>query len=136
MNPIFKGIIKQGQFVPDLAAKFKTYLYAREGRRVECVIRPESKFRSDKELNYYWAVIVPIICETSGYDPNSEIEKDMVHEFIKKKFYPKISVFDESIPMRSKNMSTIQIEAMYSSIREWASTFLGCYIPLPNEVDY
>lgn len=130
MNPIFKGVIKHGQFLPDLADKFKTHLCAREGRRMECIIRPESKLRSDKQLNYYWGVIIPILCESTGYD------QDSMHELIKRKFYPKVTMLDESVPIPSKNMTTVQIENRNTAIREWASEFLGCYIPLPREVDY
>jgi hypothetical protein len=130
INPVFRGTIKQGNFIPDNRDKYRNYLCAKEGRVIECVFRPETKFKSDKERGYYWAVIIPILCENTGYGDQT------MHEYIKDMFYPKITVLDKSIPIEGKNMTTIQTEEMHTKIREWASEFLNCYIPLPNEVDY
>jgi len=130
INPVFRGVIKQGNFIPDNRDKYRNYLCAREGRVVECVFRPETKCKSDRERKYYWAVIIPILSEATGYGDQS------MHEYVKEKFYPKFSVLDKIIPIEGKNMTTIQTEEMYSKIREWAWEFLNCYIPKPNEVDY
>ena len=67
INPVFRGVIKQGNFIPDNRDKYRNYLCAREGRVVECVFRPETKFKSDRERKYYWAVIIPILSEATGY---------------------------------------------------------------------
>jgi len=130
INPIFRGIIKQGKFIADNQQRFMTFLYSKEGKVVECIIRPETKLRSRRQLNYYWGVVIPILCESTGYD------RDSMHEVIKGKFYPKVEILETIVPIRSSKMTTIQIEERNNAIREWASEFLDCYIPLPNEVDY
>ncbi len=130
INPIFKGTIKQGRFVPDDPRKFSQFLCAREGKTVECVIRPESKVRSVKQNNYYWGVIIPIIAESTGYD------EDSTHEALKEKFNPRETIFGVDKPISTTKMTTIQTEERNTKIREWASGFLGCYVPKPNEVTY
>ena len=34
------------------------------------------------------------------------------------------------------DLSTIKMEDYLMHIRVWASQFLGCFVPLPNEVEY
>lgn len=85
--------------------------------------------RSVKQNNYYRGVIVPIIAEATGYD------EDSVHEALKEKFNPREVVFGVDKPISTTKMTTIQTEERNTKIREWASEFLHCYIPLPNEYD-
>ena len=138
INPVFRGVIKQGNFIPDNRDKYRNYLCAREEQIIECVFRPETKFKSDRERKYYWAVIIPILSEATGYreGEDGKYSEQTMHQYIKEMFYPKVNVFGKEVPIEGKNMTTIQTEEMYSKIREWAWEFLGCYIPKPNEVDY
>lgn len=138
LRPVFKGVVKNGAFVPENKDKFRSFLCAREGKVLECVFRPETKLKSDSQRRYYWAVIIPILCEATGYGdfPNTALHPGQMHNYIKEMFYPKINILGREVPVEGKSMTTIETEEMYTRIREWAFEFLNCYIPLPNEVEY
>lgn len=125
------GKVKDGKFKPDLPQDFKKAFYMLEGLDTEVTVDKKQKIRSNPENRYYRGVVVPLIAETIG-----EYDEDEVHEMLKIKFLP---IEKEGFPNSCKStttLTTVEFEEYLSKIRMWASEFLNCYIPLPNEVDY
>ena len=126
------GKVVKGKFKPDNLKDFKFAFYTHEGQEVEVTVDKKQKERSNNQNSYYWGVVLALICETIG-----EQDADKVHESMRRKFLP--IHYDNLLPDGSKSttkLTTVEMEEYLSKIRQWASEFLNCYIPLPNEVDY
>lgn len=86
------------------------------------------KKRTSPENRYYHGCIVEILANHTGFT------KEEMHEALKFKF---LGEDDMITGLRkvysSKKLTTVQFEEYCSKIRAWASEYLGCYIPLPNE---
>lgn len=85
-------------------------------------------YRSDKQNSYYWAVIVTTLANNFGYSPEE------MHDALKLQF---LRVVEPGKPDRTRStaeLSTIEAEEYYETIRAWALTEYGINIPLPNEV--
>jgi hypothetical protein len=93
--------------------------------------------RSLEQNRWYWAVIVELLSETTGYTP------DEMHEFLKQKFTPKrIAVCDRNGEIRDERvigattttLTTHEFGEYCESIRRWAAEALGLVIPDPEPV--
>jgi len=127
---IHYGTVRYGQFFPDDPKKYYRALYRNEGKEVEITVRRKRKKRSGRENRYYWAVIVDILANHLGYTPQE------MHEALK---WELLRIRHRGKPDTVKStadLSTVEFEDYCSRARMWASAELGCYIPLPNEVDY
>ena len=106
-----------------------------EGKNVDIVISFD-KSRTLSQNNYYWGVIVPLIAEEMGDDTES------VHEILKHKFLKKTKTIknrkgnEEQIEkvISTTKLTTKQFIQYIDSVKRWASSFLGLYIPDPGEV--
>ena len=82
---------------------------------------------SDRQRRYYFGVVVPILAEYFGYEP------DEMHEALKWHFlrtHP-----DSPLPTVKSitKFSTAEMEEYLRRVRTWASSEYGVYIPEPNE---
>jgi hypothetical protein len=103
------------------------------GKDVGIAIKPESKGATARQRRYYFGVIIKILCEFTGY---SALE---MHEILKAMFLSDEKEIGGVVVRYSRSteeLSTIEKEEYHTNIREWASTDLGIYIPLPNEVSF
>lgn len=128
LSKIYRGIIKAGRFLPDDPQSYALRYCAMEGKRVEETVKPERKHGSKKQRSYYWAVIIPVACECSGY------EQDEMHQAFK---FEHLRVRNDGKPdtVRStESLSTVEKEEYYEKCRR-TITFMGGYCPLPNEAD-
>ena len=64
------GIIKATRFSLMVLSKF-------EPSKIRVTIAPNREFRSQNQNGYYWGVVIPAFCETTGYTPR---EQDRVFE--------------------------------------------------------
>jgi hypothetical protein len=78
------------------------------------------KQRSSPENRYFHGVLLPILAEYTGYDP------DEMKAVVKWKFKIK----------HTAELTTSEFEKFMSDIRMWASRDLSCYIPEPNEQEW
>lgn len=90
--------------------------------------------RSSNQNRYYWSVPVQLISEQTGFS------KDEVHELLKRKFLKDIRMVDTKngykeieLTKSTTDLDTKQMEDFLSQIRIWASEYLQCFIPEPNE---
>ena len=124
----YKGIGKEGRFIPDNREAFKTAFYGFEGKKCQVVI--SNIRRSIKQNSYLWAVVYEMIRSECGY-----LTTETVHFEMQMLFWFMFGKTGEKIPKGTSNeeMTTSEMENYLSKIRAWASDFLNLYIPLPNE---
>lgn len=84
--------------------------------------------RSDKENRYYWAVIVKTLADFCGYT------SEEMHEALKWQFLKVVTPGKPNKVRSTSDLTTVEAEEYYESIRQWAAQEYGVIIPLPNEV--
>lgn len=89
------------------------------------------KPRSQSENKYYWAVVIKIISDETGNDPES------VHNALKTLFLPReyVQIGEKEVetPKSTKDLTTSEMEDYLLRCRIFASEELSIQIPLPNE---
>ena len=134
--PTFEGDILDGKLrlIPHVrAALYRWCATFKTGTHVDIIIRKHKSKRSDEQNAYYWGVVVAVLADHFGYDP-----EDM-HEELKLMFNP---IESKIIPGRkiggsTAKMSTVEFFSDESSYVEricrWAASEQGVYIPPPKE---
>jgi hypothetical protein len=129
--PKFSGKIIKGDLVIDNQQRFKLHCCSfKEGSSVEVIIKRPDKTRSRNQNDYYWKVVIGLINEDTGEDPNK------IHEFLKFKFIMRTAFGDNPYVGSTTDLTTVEYEEYLEQCRRWAMEYRGIYIPLPNEVDF
>jgi chloramphenicol 3-O-phosphotransferase len=130
ITKVHHGTVVNGKFIPEDAKTFREAFYHFEGKPVEVIVRRKRKQRSDRQNRYYRGVIVRILADHLGYS------EDEMHEALKWEFL-RVHHDDKPDTVRSTTtLTTLEFEEYCEKVRMWASKEFGCFIPLPNEVDY
>ena len=133
ITPIFKCFNKSGEIqIPERAKEhFKSLPDI-----VELSVKPWRNIRSNQQNKYLWGVIYQMISEETGNAPEE------VHEYCSSKWLSETREFRtkrgaESIfVVRSTtSLKTVEFMSYTDKIKQWASEFLGIYIPDPKEVE-
>lgn len=139
--PVFNGKILKDYSLELLNRDaFMRYLTTFEPEsEIDVIVRKKTRQRSMPQNDYYWGVIISMICEETGSD------RDSVHEFCRRAFLRKsngaITVADfhdvaldpkDSVPSTTE-LTTSQFSEYHESIKRWAAQFLSIFIPDPNE---
>jgi hypothetical protein len=132
MVPVFTGAVDSaGTLHLDDRPALSRYLEGLTGRRVEVVVRELRRTRSHRQNRYYWGVVIALLAEHCGYEPEE------MHEALKLQFLRVPA--DEDHPLETvrstARLKTSEFEVYLEQIRRWAATEMGVYIPEPNEVD-
>ncbi len=130
-TPIFTAQIKDGKLILDNRARYEMYISLFEGKRVQVVVKKLAQNRSLNFNSYYWAVIVSMLANHTGYD------KDEMHHNLKDMF---ASSPDPDRPGMKRvestaDMDTERFSKYCEAIKRWAASYLNLYIPDPNEVE-
>lgn len=131
--PKFAGKVVNGQIVLDEPKQFKVYLCGfKHEAPIEVIVRKPSKKRSLNQNDYYWGVVVKILCEFTG-----NTLKDQ-HMDLRWRFLCRMDQKGRLYPESTTELSTVEYEEYLENIRRWASDpddteSPHCYIPLPNE---
>jgi hypothetical protein len=130
MTPIHRGKVAQGKKIYDNPSRYLVQLSKLEGKRFEETLRQEKSKRSLNQNAAYWGIVINILSDHLGYD------KDAMHDALKVKFAshvdPKTGL---TVTESTTKMDTKRFMKYYEDIQRWASEFLNCYIPNPNEYD-
>lgn len=118
----------------------KQMLESLDGIDLTITLKRLDNDRSNPQNAYYWGILIPRVIvglHGVGYELH-ELESKIVHKFLKKNFCPTIEVFNEKTneleTVKSTTaLSTKQIKEYFLYIQIWATTYLGIYIPDPNE---
>lgn len=128
--PKFYCDVKNGKITLQNAQKFNLHIQSLKEGTYELLVKPPIKESTDPQRRYYHGVICKIIADETGHTP------DEVHEFLAWEF---LQIPDQKIRVRRStgrgDLSTVEREEYHRKCREWASTTLNVYVPLPNEVD-
>jgi hypothetical protein len=88
--------------------------------------------RSNRQNAYYWGVVIKILSDHTGFDPEE------MHEVLKQKFLTKFVVIQSTaeevkITRSTSNLSTEEFEKYMEDVRRFSIQDLDCFIPLPGE---
>ena len=126
--PIFTGIIDKGKLILDQPQKYLVHLASLENRRVELILRKRRSQRSIEQNRYYWGVIVEILADHFGYNPEE------MHEALKFHFLK--SHEDKLVTVKSTaKLSTDEFARYINQIVIWAATEYQIFIPPAGEVE-
>jgi hypothetical protein len=135
MTPLFTGTIKEGKLFLDKSEQFKQYLHTFPNeKRVEVTVEKMKHSRTLQQNKYYWSVIVKLIAQHTGHDP------EQIHELLKQMWSPKWHMLtdnlspDMAIPTSTTRLDTLEFVEYTEKCRMWANEFLNLNIPLPGEV--
>lgn len=117
---IWRGKVEKSRLVLDNRAGFHTLIQSLEGKRIEIVLRERTEGRSDVQNAYYHAVVVKMISDATGHDPEETHEKLKAHL--------KVST--------TTKMTTSEFAEYVDRCRQFAAEFLDMNIPDPDSVDY
>jgi hypothetical protein len=136
--PIFEGDIVNGKLklqnnVKSAIARWCSTFSS--GNHVDIVIRKHRDKRTDLQNQYYWGVVVKILGDHFGYEPEE------MHEELKLMFNPIQSKIDPSrkIGGSTTKMDTVEFysdqDSYVERITRWAASEHGVYIPPPQKVE-
>ena len=127
------AFIKNGNVTYQNKELFDDHMLSYEGKTVVITVGEQKKRRSLNLNSYYWAVVVKLLSEETGYD------KDEMHAVLKSMFlrtrYQIKGVWVDSTKSTTK-LSNKEMGEFIEEVKRFASTTLGVYIPDPNEVEY
>jgi len=102
-----------------------------EGKNAQMTLRKEGKPRSLNQNRYYHGVLVSMISDETGHDPEE------LHEILKAKFLPHqfVPFGGEMVEVvaSTTRLTTDEFGQYMERIRAFAATELNLNIPSPNE---
>jgi hypothetical protein len=120
--------------LPD-RAMLQNWIASNKGKNIELEIKRKRKKRSNDQNEYYWAGVVPKVCEALRHLGHDVDEQD-THDFLKAKFNSvKIANKDsvvEELPQSTTKLTTVEMMDYIAKIQMWAAEYLGIVIPDPN----
>lgn len=124
-----------GTFPRTESSKISDYMHRTQGKFIRIDFTAVKHTRSLLQNAYWWSVIVSMLSEELGYEP------DIMHEILKRMFLPTRvcampSGEDIKIPKGTSELDSIEFEELCLSARIWAKDFLSMNIPLPNQTNY
>ena len=127
MKFLFFGVVKQGKLKFDTPDKFMVYLSGLEGKRFELTLEKERHARTLSQNAYYWGVVVEILANHFGYEPEE------MHEALKFKFLKKFEGSDLVTVGSTRKLSTVEFGEYIDKIMEWAAEEYQVVIPNAGE---
>jgi hypothetical protein len=130
MEPIWTGYITKDQFFElDKFDDFTVWLgRLAPGTQIDLIIKKHEEKCSDAQRGYYFGVIVKIIAEHTGHEPEE------IHDYLKWKFLRKKDDAGLEIARSTESLTTGEREQYHEKCRRWAFVVLDLTIPLPNQV--
>lgn len=130
MTPRFKAIKKNKNLNIINKSAFERYLSIfKEDEEVSIEIKKWRNKRSSSQNDYYWGVVIPILCKETGYT------KDEMHDILKNKFLSKTEKIKNVSFILTKSttkLDTTEFNDYIEEIKRWAAIFLNTYIPDPE----
>jgi len=131
-TPIFHGSITKGCLTLDNPERYLVYMAGLEGKRVELVLRKKRSKRSDGQNKYYFGVVVKILANHCGYEPEE------LHEALKIRFLSDRREDDHGLMKvhSTAKLSTDEFTQYVNRVVRWAAESLGVYVPSANDMEY
>lgn len=131
MIPIHHGVITGDKLILDNPIRYLDYFKKLSGKRIELTLKEEKSQRSLNQNSYYWGVVLKVLSEHTGYDP------DDIHEICRYMFlksFKTVGSKELEYVKSTADLNTAEFEEYLEKIRRWAAVELNCYTPLPNEI--
>lgn len=127
LNAIFRGTVKGDKIVFQDARAFKALISSLEGKQIDFIVRRYHPARSTQQNRYYWAVVVGLIAEHCGYEPEE------AHDALRMRFLQKPEAALPTV-RSSASLDTKEFTDYIENCRRLGAE-LGIVIPAPNEVE-
>lgn len=103
----------------------------KDGTKLDITIRKQKIKRSNLQNRYYWGVVVEILSNEFGYEP------DEMHMVLREKF---LRIHDEKHPdfviaKSTAKLNTLDFIDYIEKIQRWAAIEHQTYIPDPEKID-
>lgn len=143
MSLVYFGTVKDGALKIRNRNALVLDLESLDGKEVEIKISRKKKTRSNNQNRYYWGVVIPVIKQgliDAGFNRSIVNDSNLVHEFLKNMFCPKIELVNEdtgevlTLPPTTTSNTTTQMMEYFQDIQIWAAEKLGISVPDPGEV--
>lgn len=85
--------------------------------------------RTSRANRYYWGVVLATMAKHLGYTAEE------LHDAMKDKFRGREDITTGLRIVRSTRTGSDEFWAYVDQVRHWSHTFLGLYIPEPNEME-
>jgi len=130
MEPIWTGYITKDQFFElDKFDDFTVWLGRwAPGTQIDLIIKKHEEKCSDAQRGYYFGVIVKLIAEHTGHEPEE------IHDYLKWKFLREKDDAGLEIARSTESLTTGEREQYHEKCRRWAFVVLDLTIPLLNQV--
>lgn len=126
---VFPGRVKYGRLFLDNREKFDAYLVGLgDDIKVEVTVRKWRRQRSHEQNRYYWGVIIDMLGNYFGYEPEE------MHEALKFKFLRKTDGPLETV-RSTTDLTTKEFSDYCDGIKRWAASEYQFVIPDPGFVD-
>ena len=125
--------IKNGKVTFQNKELFEDHLLSHEGKTVVITVGEQKKRRSLNLNSYYWAVVVKLLADETGFS-NDEMHEVLKSMFLRTRYKIK-GVWIDGTKSTTKVSNKEMVEFL-DEVKRFASTTLSLYIPDPNEVDY
>ena len=129
MDKVFHGQIVAGKIVLEAPVQFASLRNKLNGQRVDVILKKQVRKRSNPQNSYYWAVVVKILAEHCGYEPEE------MHDALKWQFLA--SHTDSALPTvrSSAKLSTVEFSEYVEQCKRLAAE-MGVYIPEAGDVSF
>lgn len=120
-------------FSPENATTRSKWLAKNNKRKIKVSYEVWKNSISEKQRGYFFGCLIELVIEHCG-DRLTEANKQQYATDLYAIHLKTISKVDGSASHRTlSQLTTVEAEEFFRDVREWASTFLGCWLPLPNE---
>ena len=126
-------INKQGKIPKQAIADMQRWFVDNAGKKVTATLEKFKKERSKDQNAYYWAVIVKMISDETGYEKNEVHELLAAHFIGTKKI--KIGGLEKEVYKSTAKLTTTDFMGYIEEIQRWSAEKLNLYIPDPNELE-
>ena len=132
MIPKFNVVVEANKviFPKTEEAKYRLWLSTQPDGDYQFYLKKASKHypdRSKQQNRYYWGVVLHLLSEHTGHDPEE------LHEHFLIELAPTVDGLKQSL--RTSDMDTAQMTDYIDKIRNFAARE-GVVIPEPNEIEY
>lgn len=122
MKSLHFGAVKKGKLTLDSPERWLLEISRHEGKRVQVSLDTVKNRRSLSQNAYYWGVVVSLLGEHFGYEP------DEMHEALKFKFLRKHEDVLMTVGSTAK-MDTKEFGEYLDKVIRWAASEYQVYIP-------
>ena len=137
-TPIFESDVVDGKLktLPHVKQSITRWLQTfKTGTHVDIIIRKHKTKRTDEQNKYYWGVVVSILGNHFGYDPE-EMHEELKIMFnpIQSKIEPSRTIGGSTTKMDTKEFMADD-DSYVERICRWAASKYGIYIPIPERAE-